>query len=105
MRKIAFILTILGMLVLFSILLFQKPILINSPEELTKQIPNQLVQAKGTITQENTIKNSKILLLDNNLKASCDLYCPKYLNKSLTIIGTYDEFYSQIKILEIKEIN
>ena len=103
MRKIAFILTILGMLVLLSMLLFQKPIFINSPEELTKQIPNQLVQAQGTVVQETLSKKYKIILLDNELEASCDLSCPNFVNKTVSILGNYDDFYSQIKILEIKE--
>ena len=103
MRKIAFILTILGMLCLLSILLFQKPVFINSPKELAKQIPNQLVQTSGLVTEERYISNNKILLFDNEIKASCDSSCSNFINKTVEIRGTYDDFYNQIKILEIKE--
>lgn len=91
------------MLVLFSILLFQSPKQINSPEELIKQIPNKLVKTESIEIEEKYLGNKKILLLNNNIKASCDLSCPNFLNKTVEILGTYDEFYSQIKILEIKE--
>jgi len=103
MRKISFILCILGMFALLSILLFQKPTNISNSESLSSLIPNTLIQVSGIVIQETIIKNSKILLLDNELKASCDLSCPKSLNKTVEIIGTYDDFYNQIKILEIKE--
>ena|SRR3989339_539512 len=105
MRKIAFILCILGMLCLLSILLFQKPLILSNSENLTSIIPNTLIQISGTVIQETLIKNSKILTLDNNIKASCDLSCPNFLNETVLIIGIYDNFYNQIKILEIKEIS
>jgi len=105
MRKIAFILCILGMLCLLSILLFQSPKQISSPEELKNQIPNQLIKTSGLDTEERYTLNNKIIALNNDLKASCDLSCPNFLNKTVFIIGTYDDFYNQIKILEIKEIS
>jgi len=93
------------MLALLSILLFQKPLPLSNSESLPSLIPNTLIQISGTVVQETLIKKSKILTLDNDLKASCDLSCPNFLNKTVLIIGTYDDFYNQIEILEIKELN
>ena len=103
MRKLAFIVSILCLSLLFFILQFQKPITISSPEKLNKLIPNQLIETQGLVIEEKLLKNYKTFTLDNGIELMCDLSCSNLINKTIIAQGIYDDFYRKIKILKIKE--
>lgn len=105
MKTLSLILAILGLLSLLLILIYQKPLSINSPEQLTNIIPNQLIQTQGYVIEEKYTKTNKILVLNNNLEIICDKSCPTYLYRNISVLGVYDDFYKKIKALKIKTIS
>lgn len=103
MRKLALLITLLGFLILISILIFQKPLEITNSGQLSSLTQNQLVQVSGIITKQTQKDNIYTLALNNNLSL---IYSGKYqnfLNKNVTITGIYDNFlYNKIKVLKIQ---
>lgn len=104
MRKWAFILCILGLAILLFQLTFQTSKTINSPEEFSKLTENQKVQASGKVVEEKlSSANAKTYTLDNEIQILCNLDCPFYLNKSISVIGILDTFQKpRIKALQIQ---
>ena len=99
MRRVSFILTILGIFTLL-ILLDSSPIKINSISDLDSLEENQKVITSGLVISERPYGNAKLLILDNKIELICS--CPSYLNKNITAIGILNEFNKKrIKILEI----
>ncbi len=101
MRKISFIITLAGILLLAFLLLFQKPIKINSQSDLSKLEDNQLVSLSGIVSSERSFSTYKLLTI-NNITLSCKC-TQKYLNKSLSITGILEEFNNKktIKVLTL----
>lgn len=104
MRSIAFIITIIGIFILV-ISLNQKPITIDSQDDLTKLQQNQKVAIQGEVIEERTNKNSKLIVLDNELQLNCPIPCPSYLNKNITAVGIIETWTEipRIKLLKIQE--
>ncbi len=104
MRRFSFILTILGILLLI-IILNQKPIEINSEEDLEKIPENKKIKIIDKVVSEKIQGNLRILTLENNIKLICD--CKNYLNKKIYIEGIKDNYLNknQIIVLKIKEVN
>ncbi len=106
MRRISLILTIVGIFILI-ILLNQEPIQITSINNLTSLQQNQKIILQGEVIEERISKNSKLIILDNELQLYCPLPCPSYLNKNITAIGILETWTEtkRIKLLKIQEEN
>ncbi len=103
MRRIAFILSILGLFSLLTILLLEKPSQINSQQELSNLIDNQLVSTSGLVIKQSQSSKFIFLTLDNNSSLIYKGNYKNFLNKSISIIGTKDSFnYDKIKVLKLK---
>ena len=104
MRRISFILTLLGIFILFLILLLSKPIPVSSPEQLKFLNQNQKILLQGKVIKESLNKNSRALKLDNNLSLTCEKPCPSYLNQNIQAIAVIEEFNSNkyLKVLKIQ---
>lgn len=103
MRRFALIITILGIFTLILIYIFQKPIPFNPKQNLSDMINNQQVIITGKVIKETNNNNYKVLILDNNLSLICPNPCPPLLNKNISAIVKYEEYYNQLKVLEIRE--
>lgn len=103
LKHLVFTLSILGILLLSLILITQKPLTINSPEQLKNLTENQKVQTKGFVIEERTYYNNKILILDNNLEIIVSKSTPYLSNKSISVLGTYDNFLMpRIKAIKLR---
>lgn len=92
LKTFSLILSLLGLSLLLLIYLSSSPIQISSLSQLEKQQENQKVIVSGYAIEEKYQKNQKIITLDNNIEVLCNLPCPDYLYKNLSIEGTYDTF-------------
>jgi len=103
MRRLSFIITILGMSSLLIISFIIPPKSISSQKELYSLIPNQKVTVEGKIIKENPYKNYKLLELDNYIKLKCDLSCPSLLNKQISALAKLESYNNQnyLKILKV----
>ncbi len=99
MKKIAFSITIIGIFILLVLLNHSKPII--NPSNLTDLQPNQKVSVTGEVLEEKYTKSSKILLI-NNKEIVCDLSCPKYLNKNISVLGLIDLYNSKKQIIALR---
>ena len=104
MRRYVFIITILGIFTLLLIYIFQSPAPFNHKQNLSEIINNQLLTIQGQVIEETTNNNYKTLLLNNKISLICPLPCPSFLNKNISAIVKYEEYYERLKVLEIKEI-
>jgi len=103
MRRYAFIISILGIFILLLIYISQKPLPFNNKQNLSEIKNNQLLAIEGKVIKETQGNYYKTILLDNNIKLICDNPCPLLLNKNISVIVKYEEYYNQLKIIEIKE--
>lgn len=104
MRKISLIVVIINILVLSLLLILQKPISISNKNDLSLIEENQKIKISGIVISEKSLKEFKILTLNNGIELQCDKKCPSYKNKRVEIIGYLDEFYNRVIILKIKTI-
>ena len=107
MKRLPFIIMLIGLFILLFMLTFSSPITINSPSELTNLAENTKVQTTGRVVSERILyEQTKLLKLDNNLEITCNA-CPSYINRTLTILGTSEIYINrtQITTLRIKTIN
>jgi len=103
MRKLSLLVTLIGFLILISLLIFQKPIEITNSSQLSHLTQNQLVKIEGIITKQSQNNNQILLVLNNNLSLSYTGNYQNFLNKNISATGTYDNFlYDKIKILKIE---
>jgi hypothetical protein len=105
MKYLSLILALIGLFLLSLLLISQKPIPISSLSQLEKQQENQKVIVSGYVIKEVYQKESKILTLDNNVKALCNNPCPDYLYKNISIEGIYDTFIEPRVIASKIKIN
>ena len=96
MRKIAFIISIIGLFIL-SLFFQNDPIEIFSLKELEKLEFNQKVLVKGKVTKEY---NAGFYI--NDLRFTCS-DCASYLNKNITVIGVIEN-YSDKKIVRVLRV-
>jgi hypothetical protein len=102
MRRISFIITILGIFTLLLILVLQSPINITAQEQLKSLEQNQKIILKGQVTAQKLTKTTKTLTI-NNISIICDKPCPQnYLNKNLTILGTLNKYKDKTQIMALK---
>jgi len=101
MRRISFVLAILGILILLVILVSQKPISISSYEELANLTANSKIITSGFVIQQTSYS----IKLDNNLSLYCN-NCPSCKNKNVSIIGIIEDYNNkkEINVLKIKII-
>jgi len=104
MRKIAFIVLLLGLFILLLYLNLSKPIELISPENLTSLEENQKVMVSGMVAEERATSNYIILTLDNKI----ELYCscsniPELKGKNISALGIIDTFQkTKIKVLRLQ---
>lgn len=107
MKNISFILTLFGLLLLVILLHNPSPIPITPKSPLANFTENQRITINGTVTSEFLSKNSKTLIINNQIKIFCPS-CPqqslKGKNLSITaIIDIYNENKS-LTTLTIQEL-
>ena len=112
MRRLSFIITILGIFILISLIIFQKPIEVLSPLDISDLTDNIKVSTSGKVIEEKPYNSFTLLKLDNNLELECS--CPqnqRFLNKNISVLGIKNSFNkkNRIKVLRIqiivKELN
>lgn len=107
MRKLAFVLTLIGILILFLYMQFSSPIEITNGQKILELNNNQKVKVQGIVLEDITLKDSRLIKLENNISLYCD--CEDIQNlkgKTISIIGIIDTFqYDKIEVLNIKIIN
>lgn len=103
MRRLSFIITIIGLFTLVLLLNLQAPIKLNSKEQLQKLNENQKVKISGKVISERQITGAKILTLQNSFILLCK-NCPPYLKKNITAIGIIQPYQKEkeINILKIR---
>ena len=99
MRRIAIIVSILGLGILLA-LTIRKPIEINSIENLKA---GTLITLEGIVSEEKDFSFGKIFRI-GEIPAFCE--CKKsYEGKKVSAIGVVEDYYTlRVHILEIKEI-
>lgn len=103
MKKISFMISVLGIFILLLAFALP-PKIISSPSELSSLIPNQKIIIQGRVVKETYSENYKTLALDNEIQLKCDISCPNYLNKkvsALTILEPYNN-KNYLRVLKIK---
>lgn len=106
MRKIAFIIAIIGLFILLFLAFFQTPKKIDSPEKLNSLEKNERVFIEGKVASLKHTKNSIILYLETkNITIVCDKSCEDVNKKEIYVEGIIEEFKGkkQIKALKIKK--
>ncbi len=104
MRKVSLIITITLIIALALLLILQNPKTVKTKKDLSLIENNQKIKISGTVVSEKTLKEFKIITLNNGIELQCDKMCPSYKNKKVEVIGYLDEFYNRIIILKIKAI-
>jgi hypothetical protein len=105
MRRLALIITILGLFTLLLILNSQQPTPIESSDQLQNITENGLIQVSGIVIKETYNQNSRSLTLSNNLKLTCackDL--PSLKGRNIEATAIIERFNNQetLEVLEIK---
>ena len=102
MRRLAFILTILGILSL-AILMNLPAKEISSKEELENLEINQKVAIHGKVISERILyETQKLLILDNKIELVCE--CPQtFKDKNISVLGIVSEYdgKKQVTVLKI----
>jgi len=101
MKKLSFIITLLGILILLVIMQFSSSIQVNSPSELENLIDNQKLVVSGKVIEEKIYEKSKTLILDNKIEVVCN-NCPSYFNKNIIVSGISDNYNNKNKIIALK---
>lgn len=97
MRRIAFIITIIGIFTLLSILTFQKPVQVNSINEINNIEDNKEIIIKGNVTSQT----QSTITLSNRIKVQC-YSCPSYLNKEITLKAIVEKYNNKTYIKTLK---
>jgi len=100
MKKLALTLSLIGIFALFMILNFSHPIQITAQSDLQNLIDNTKVQVQGRVVSEKQYSTEKVLKLDNNIEVSCTS-CPNYLNKTIQVIGTIENYQNRTRIISL----
>ena len=105
MRKLAFMIAILGIAVLLYMLVSSNPTKISSPKELGALVDNSLVQTTGKVISERVLYGTtKLLKLDNDIELVCTS-CPAYLNRTIQILGTTEKYLNKTQISVLRTIS
>ncbi|MCH7567849.1 MAG: hypothetical protein IIA87_00335 [Nanoarchaeota archaeon] len=102
MRRISFIIVILGIFVLLVLLIFP-PIEIEEIESLDEIEVNEKISLSGEVIDERIFEDFKILKI-GEIEVVCN--CPigeSYLGKNVSVIGLVEEFNErkQIRVLRL----
>ena len=101
MRKIAFMLTIIGIFVLLMLLNFSAPVIVDNYSSISKLEDNTKVQAQGRVISERTLYGeTKLLKLDNGIEITCKS-CLSYINRTLEVMGTIERYQNKTQILAL----
>ena len=89
MKRLALIITIVGLFALFGYLKFSQPLVITNLNQTYSLVDNQKVLLSGSMTSQRSYDENVIILIDNNLSLNCDRPCPiKYVqNKTPQVRG------------------
>jgi hypothetical protein len=99
MRKLAIIISIIGLSLLLS-QLFTKPLEVSSIENIKV---GTLVKIKGNVSEEKDFSFAKTFKV-NNTSIICDCKS-SYVNKEVEIIGIIEDYYElRVNVLKIKVI-
>ncbi len=105
MRKLTFIISLLGILILLLISILIHPIQLLAPSDLNNTINNQKVLVSGKIIDEKIYASYKILKLNNSISLNCNCKSSPLKDKNISALGIINEFpigNKQIKVLKIK---
>jgi len=78
-----------------------KPIQVYNPSDLQKLRENQKLVVAGRVIEEKIYENSKTLILDNKVQVICN-NCPSYFNKNITVLGLFDNYNDNNKIIALR---
>ncbi|MDO8508384.1 MAG: hypothetical protein Q7S27_01725 [Nanoarchaeota archaeon] len=103
MRRISFIVFILGLFALFFIFLYSQPLPISNPAQLSSLVSNQRIIIEGKVIKESLTANNKLLKLNNNFTLLCPRSCPPLLNKQISAQVKFESSSSRhyLKVLEL----
>jgi len=102
MRRLSFLIAIIGIFSLCFYTFFSVPLEISDQKQIKYLLDNQKVLIKGKVVRENVYEDRIILTLNNNLSLSCEFCIPPYKNNNITAIAIYDNFYKNFEIKELK---
>ena len=104
MRKLAFLITLLGISTLALLVLFQPPLKISSQKDLTYLEDNQKVSVSGKVIDEKVYSDSRTLVLEKNLTLYCSCKnIPPLKGKEISAIGLIDTYQkTKVSLLSIK---
>lgn len=105
MRRLALLISLLGISVLLSINIFSSPIQINSQKEIPFLQENQKVQISGKVVKDSEYPNYHLLVLNNSIKLHFQSANRlNYLNKNISATGRVSIYSNSIRInvLEMK---
>lgn len=105
MKKLALILSITGIFVLFLILSFSSPVKVTSQSDLQNLVDNTKIIVQGRVISEKQYTAERVIKLDNEIELSC-ASCPKYLNETIKVIGITESYRNKTQIipLSIKKV-
>lgn len=106
MRKLAFVVSLLGIFSLLIVSLVLPAAPLNSISDLNKTINNQKVIVSGKVIEEKFYSSYSILKLNNSLSLQCNCKSLSFKNKNISARGIINEFpigNKYIKVLKIKE--
>lgn len=91
--KISFIISVLGILILFLISNLIQPKQVSNYQELKI---NELVKTQGKIISIKSYDEFSIIILDNNLTITCN--CKLQENSTIQVQGKVSEYKNQLQI-------
>jgi len=103
MRKLTFILVLLGIFALFILLNLQKPLEITSPSQLSNLEINQKVLISGKVVSESLQGSTRLLKFNNSLEV-CIKSPISYVNRTLTLIGITSKYLNKTEIQALRII-
>ena len=102
MKKLSFIIVILGIFILLLIMALSSPALVFAPSDMSKLGVNSKVQTTGKVISERMLyENTKLLKLNNSIEIICNS-CPSYINRTIYVTGIVDKYQNKTQILALK---
>ena len=102
MRRITFIVTIIGIFTLLYLLAFSTPIQVNNSSDLSQLTENTKVSAAGNVVSERKIYgDTKLIKIDNSLEILCNS-CQSYQNKTISVLGITSKYENKTEIKALR---
>ena len=105
MRRYAFAIAILGMLVLAYFLLNGSVVEVKDVKDLESLTANQKVNAEGVVVGERKYGKGSLMELDNDIVLVCDCY--GFEGSKVEVLGLVEDYTGEkrIKVLKLRELS